>query len=66
MDSHLFSDISKIVEVNGADAAQPYLDLGWVLLDTCSSEHDGFWYSLGWKDSNGEMKSPTPKQKLLD
>ena len=50
-----------MVDALGADSAQQYLNLGWILLNTValpSGEDSCIVYSLGWNGMRGEAKRP--------
>lgn len=54
-----YRDITKVEETSGATNAQAYLNCGWVLLNTASSEdRNCIIYSLGWPSEKGEVVTP--------
>lgn len=61
------ANIVKIVEVSGADEAQRYLDLGWILLGQASQDGEvaSIIYSLGWSSEKGEAHLPKEKYPAL-
>lgn len=61
MDNRNF-DIIAIREVINAKNVQPYLDCGWVFIDSVPyHNNDGdscITYSIGWLKNNGDIKFP--------